>query len=120
MSRPSLDSERPIMAPSGISSKRTSVRMSTISNSPSFSSQNSESGYAEIKQMTNSLSRLENKRLAAQRVVLSEQKSDTMSKLALSAKVERALGRRLTNQDAIFKPKVIEVVNEKPDATVKA
>lgn len=101
-------------------SKRASVRYSTISTSPSFSSQNSESStFAEIKQLTNSLSRLENKNLAAQRVVLSKQKSDTMSKLALGAKVERALGLRMTNQDAVYKPKRMTVLSEKVEA-VKA
>lgn len=59
----------------------------------------------EIKNLTKGLDRLENKPLSRQRYQPTEQKSDTLSKLALGAKVERALGRRMTNQDAIYKPR---------------
>lgn len=60
---------------------------------------------AEIRQLTKGLDRLENKQLAQQRFVPSVQKTEDMSALALGAKVERALGRRMTDQDAVFKPK---------------
>jgi len=62
----------------------------------------------EIKQLSQGLERLENKPLAEQRFVPSEQKNDTMSKLSLGAKVDRALGRRMTNQDYVRKDSISE------------
>ncbi len=46
---------------------------------------------------------MENKALMSQRVVLSEEKLSNMSKLALGAKLERALDRRMTSQDAVMR-----------------
>ena len=46
---------------------------------------------------------MENKALSSQRVTLSEEKTDAMSKLALGAKLERALDRRMTAQDAVMR-----------------
>lgn len=46
---------------------------------------------------------MENKALAQQRVVLSEEKWANMSKLALGAKLDRALNRRMTGQDAVMR-----------------
>jgi len=62
----------------------------------------------EIKQLSQGLERLENKPLAGQRFVPSEQKKDDMSKVSLGAKVERALGRRMTNQDYVRKAPLSE------------
>jgi len=39
--------------------------------------------------------------------MLNQEKTDDMSKLALGAKLERALGRRMSGQDAVFRPKVM-------------
>lgn len=66
---------------------------------------------AEIKELTDGLNRLENKPLQQQRYVPSAEKTDDMSKLSLGAKVERALGRRMTGQDAVMKQKPL---SEKP------
>lgn len=88
------------------------MRFSTYSASPSFNSistASTETGMTEIKQLSRGLERLENKPLAEQRFVPSEQKKDTMSKVSLGAKVERALSRRMTNQDYVRK----EPMNEK-------
>ncbi|OAP63267.1 hypothetical protein AYL99_02494 [Fonsecaea erecta] len=125
MSRRSLESQRPIMAPS-LTSKRTSKRYSTYSASPSFATTTStysnshtlvsgsgaanitvspETGMAEIRHLTQSLDRLENKRLSQQRFVPSQKKTDDLSKLSLGAKVERALGRRMSDQDAVLRVK---------------
>ncbi|EXJ57023.1 hypothetical protein A1O7_07367 [Cladophialophora yegresii CBS 114405] len=127
MSRRSLESQRPIIAPS-ITSKRTSKRYSTYSASPSFATTNSncsnsqtlvsgsaaapatisvspEVGMAEIRHVTQGLDRLENKHLQQQRFVPSLKKTDELSKLSLGAKVERALGRRMSNQDAVLRVK---------------
>jgi hypothetical protein len=60
---------------------------------------------AEIKHVTQGLDRLENKHLQQQRFVPSLKKTDELSKLSLGAKVERALGRRMSNQDAVLRPK---------------
>jgi len=107
------------MAPS-VTSKRTSKRYSTYSTSPSFATTNTnfsnsqtlasatvspETGMAEISQLTQGLDRLENKHLSQQRFVPSQKKTDDLSKLSLGAKVERALGRRMTDQDAVLRVK---------------
>ncbi|KAH8685188.1 hypothetical protein BGZ61DRAFT_495435 [Ilyonectria robusta] len=107
----SLDSSRPIMAPS----TRTSVRFSTYSMAPSFTPtvQTSDSAHAEIRDIATGLERMENKALTSQRVALTEEKTDTMSKLALGAKLERALDRRMSGQDAVMRPRGKSFINEK-------
>lgn len=45
------------------------------------------------------MTRLEDPRLVPQRFVPTELKSEMMGKLALGAKLERALGRRMESQD---------------------
>lgn len=97
---------------------RTSVRFSTYSMAPSFTPtvQTSDSAHAEIRDIASGLDRMENKALTSQRVILSEEKTDTMSKLALGAKLERALDRRMSGQDAEMRPRrksLNEKLNEK-------
>jgi len=48
---------------------------------------------------------MENKALSKQRVILSEEKTANLSKLALGAKLDRALDRRMTGQDAVMRPR---------------
>ena len=48
---------------------------------------------------------MQDERLDKQRYVMSGNKSDEVSKLALGAKVERALARRMVGQDASFSVK---------------
>ena len=86
---------------------RTSVRYSTYSVAPSFATtvRTTDSAHAEIRDIESGLTRLENKALSQQRVVLSEEKSANMSKLALGAKLERALDRRMRGQDAEMRPR---------------
>jgi hypothetical protein len=83
--------------------------MSTYSASPSFissaSTATADTGRAEISLITQGLERLENKDLAQQRFIPSPQKSEDLSKLALGAKLERALGRRMGDQDAVMRQK---------------
>ncbi|KAK1756952.1 hypothetical protein QBC47DRAFT_173625 [Echria macrotheca] len=110
----SLDSSRPIMAPS----TRTSVRYSTFSMTPSVAPTvaTSDSVTAEIQDIEKGLDRMENKALAQQRVTLTEEKVANMSKLALGAKLDRALGRRMSGQDAVMrkrKPSIIVSEKEK-------
>ena len=65
----------------------------------------------EIKEWTQGFDRLESKRLQQQRYDPTPEKSDNLSKLALGAKVERALERRMTDQDAAMRPRIL---SEKP------
>ncbi|EAU31171.1 conserved hypothetical protein [Aspergillus terreus NIH2624] len=100
---------------SWLPSARTSKRFSTVSGSPSVASSlgNLPSGdprIAEFHNLRDGLERLENKPLQKQRFVPTPEKSDNLSKLALGAKVERALGRRMTGQDAVMRKPVL---NEK-------
>jgi len=60
----------------------------------------------DIKSWNAGFDRLEDKRLVQQRYALSSEKTDDMSKLALGAKLDRALARRMSGQDAVFRPKV--------------
>lgn len=60
----------------------------------------------DIKSWNAGFDRLEDKRLVQQRYALNDQKTDDMSKLALGAKLDRALARRMSGQDAVFRPKV--------------
>ncbi|KAI1336348.1 hypothetical protein F5Y15DRAFT_204138 [Xylariaceae sp. FL0016] len=102
----SLDSSRPIMAPSLVS-PRASMRYSTYSTAPSFTPtvQTTDSAHAEIRDIETGLARMENKALSKQRVILSEDKAANMNKLALGAKLDRALDRRMTSQDAVMRPR---------------
>jgi hypothetical protein len=65
-----------------------------------------DTGLDEIKQFGDGLRRLENKRLEQQRFVPTPEKTENLSKLALGAKVERALRRRMTSQDAVMRKSV--------------
>lgn len=65
----------------------------------------------DIHHLGDGLERLENKPLQQQRFVPTTEKTDNMNKLALGAKVERALGRRMTGQDAVMRKPV--ALNEK-------
>ncbi|KAF8853656.1 hypothetical protein BDZ45DRAFT_69291 [Acephala macrosclerotiorum] len=103
----SLESSRPIMAPS-LASKRASTRFSTYSAAPSVANTvqttlSSASAQQEIKDIEEGLDKLENKKLGQQRFVPTQEKSEHLSKLALGAKLERALGRRMGGQDAVMR-----------------
>ncbi|KAF2709650.1 hypothetical protein K504DRAFT_279105 [Pleomassaria siparia CBS 279.74] len=113
----SLESSRPILASS--TGNRASTRMSTYSATPTLtpsiapshlsaaSSTMGDPKAQEIKSWNAGFERLEDKRLTSQRYMLSNEKTDNMSKLALGAKLDRALGRRMSGQDAVFRPKVM-------------
>jgi len=120
----SLESSRPILANS--SNYRASTRLSTYSATPTLtpsiapshlSTASSTAGdprAADIKSWNAGFERLEDKRLQQQRYIVSTEKNENMSKLALGAKLERALGRRMTGQDAVFvlKHRKIESTDE--------
>ncbi|OAX80615.1 hypothetical protein ACJ72_05046 [Emergomyces africanus] len=109
------------------SSQRNSQRFSTISGSGSLaysdhtisSSMTGDSRLAEIKELGAGLERLENKPLTQQRFVPTPEKTDDLNKLALGAKVERALGRRMSSQDAVMRKRT-PIDDEKQALKVQA
>jgi hypothetical protein len=96
---------------------RASQRMSTYSAAPTLtpsvapshlseaSSTAGDPKAQEIKTWNDGFERLEDKRLAKQRYALDAEKTDNMSKIALGAKLDRALSRRMSGQDAVFRSK---------------
>lgn len=96
----SVESSRPIMAPSA----RASVRYSTYS-AAAPSVETTDSATNEIRDIATGLDRMENKALSSQRVVLTEEKTDNLHKLALGAKLDRALKHRMSGQDAVMRPR---------------
>lgn len=87
---------------------RTSVRFSTYSMAaPSLTptAHTSDSVQAEIRDIAMGLDRMENKALSSQRVILSDEKTDRLNQLAFGAKLERALERRMSSQDAVMRPR---------------
>lgn len=82
-----------------------------------MTSLSSASAQQEIKDIEEGLEKLENKKLATQRYVPTQEKSENLSKLALGAKLERALGRRMGGQDAVMRKRAVnkplDMENEK-------
>lgn len=106
------------------STPRASVRFSQYSmQAPSMATvQSDDSRHAEIQNIETGLVRMENKALSQQRVVLSEEKTANMSKLALGAKLERALDRRMSSQDAVMRPRKNtgqKSISEKPGTEIQ-
>ncbi|EEY22960.1 conserved hypothetical protein [Verticillium alfalfae VaMs.102] len=97
----SLESARPIMAPSV---SRTAWHPPSLT---------TDSAHAELRDIESGLDRMENKALTSQRVELSEEKSANLSKLALGAKLERALDRRMSSQDAVMRRPPAAKLSEK-------
>jgi hypothetical protein len=118
----SLESSRPILA--NTTGKRASTRMSTYSATPTLTPSIAPSHLSEasstagdpksqdIKSWNAGFNRLEDKRLVQQRYALTSEKTDDMSKLALGAKLDRALGRRMSGQDAVFRPRALSEKKE--------
>ncbi|KAM3070573.1 hypothetical protein ACMFMF_008026 [Clarireedia jacksonii] len=96
----SLESSRPIMAPS-VSSKGNN-RFSTYT---AVSIETTESAREEFSAIENGIDKLHVPKLESQRHDLSPEKRDNLGKLALGAKLERALGRRMGGQDAVMRKK---------------
>ena len=67
---------------------------------PSVASSAMDARSADIKELVAGLDRITDRRLEKQRFVPSGQKTDEISLNALGAKGERALGRRISEQDA--------------------
>lgn len=105
------------MAPSVISSNRESARYSTYSTTSMATSHSPLTGQQspadssvhehehEITHIQTTLSKLSDKKLASQRYMPSQEKTESLSKLALGAKLDRALARRMGSQDAVMRVK---------------
>ncbi|KAF2155841.1 hypothetical protein K461DRAFT_274878 [Myriangium duriaei CBS 260.36] len=74
----------------------------SVARSPSAASSAVDARSAELKEWAATFERMVDKRLEGQRFIPSGQKTDEISTNALGAKVERALGRRMSGQDAVF------------------
>ncbi|KAK5111101.1 hypothetical protein LTR62_005300 [Meristemomyces frigidus] len=74
----------------------------TMAASTSTLSSSSDPKTQDLKSWSGTLERMQDERLDKQRYVMSGNKSEEVSKIALGAKVERALARRMTGQDATF------------------
>jgi hypothetical protein len=74
----------------------------------------------DIRTLTSGLARLDQPKLQNQRYIVSDEKKDQISKLALGAKLERALGRRMVGQDASFSPKKGKVIRGLSEKEVAA
>lgn len=101
-----------------LASKRESTRFSTYSAAPSVANTvqttlSSASAQQEIKDIEDGLEKLDNKKLGQQRFVPTQEKTEVLSKLALGAKLERALGRRMGGQDAVMRERKPKGENEK-------
>lgn len=108
-------------------STRASVRYSVYSNHTVTSSNTTDSAVAEIQNIGETIDRLNDnaKRLSEQRVELNEEKRVNLQKLALGAKLERALDRRMSSQDAVMRPRMRskstpKVLSEKENEKVAA
>jgi hypothetical protein len=80
-------------------------RYSTYSHSGSVKTQTSTISTA-FNDIENGLRRLDDARLSKQRFEATEEKADMFAKLALGAKLERALRWRMSGQDAEYKGKL--------------
>jgi hypothetical protein len=102
--------------------KKSSSSSSSNNNTTMYSQQTSNGSSstlaqdpktADIKSWSAGFERMQDARLEKQRYVMSGNKSEEVSKLALGAKLERALGRRMTGQDATFSQRKKSINGEK-------
>lgn len=75
---------------------------------------------ADLKAFAKVYDRMSDARADKQRFVMSSNKTEEVSKIALGAKVERALSRRMVGQDAVFTPKSSKPLDEKRALEVEA
>lgn len=85
-----------------------SARYSMYSTHTVQSNNTSDSAVLEFQNIGETIDRLNDnaKRLSEQRVELNEEKRVNLQKLALGAKLDRALGRRMSSQDAVMRPRL--------------
>jgi hypothetical protein len=95
-----------------------SASMAAASSSMSLSS--SDPKTADIRSFAETLDRMNDVRADKQRFVMSSNKTEEVSKIALGAKLDRALARRMSGQDAVFRPKTKSPLDEKMALEVQA
>lgn len=117
----SHDSSRPLIVSGSISHKptfrsRSDSDSNNLTRTPSNGS-SIDSAHREISEIEAVIEKLQNKQLSTQRFFPTEEKKEYLNKLALSAKVERALRRRMIGQDAEMRIHLAEeeVTDEKED-----
>lgn len=117
-------SEQTFLMPETIPEKGRPIYGSRGDNDSSLTLSSTDSKTADIKTFANCLDRMSDERLAdKQRYRMSSNKSEDMGKIALGARVERALSRRMVGQDAILKPKktvTMPLLDEKRGMEVEA
>ncbi|KAI6246403.1 hypothetical protein HI914_05336 [Erysiphe necator] len=119
----SLESSRPLIT-SNAYSQRNSAHITCYNDSvglaltPSLNSL--DSAYQEFYEIEASMQKLENKKLTTQRFIPTQEKIEFLSKLAFSAKLERALERRLIGQDAVMRDRSLQVQKEQSEKIVSA
>lgn len=77
----------------------------TMNNNSSLSLSTTDPKIADIRSFATVLDRMNDERVDRQRFVMSSNKTEEVSKIALGAKVDRALSRRMVGQDAVFRKK---------------
>ena len=110
-------------------SNRASTRLSTYSMTPTLApsiapshlstasetpSEKASPLAQDMRDLHSGLARLEQPRLVTQRYAMTESQKEDMGKIALGAKIDRALGRRMVSQDASFTRAGPSKVQEKP------
>ncbi|KAI5370792.1 hypothetical protein Slin15195_G016640 [Septoria linicola] len=99
-------SEQTFLMPETIPEKGRLIYGSRSDTASSLTLSSNDPKAADIKTFANCLDRMSDERLAdKQRYRMSSNKSEDMGKIALGARVERALSRRMVGQDAVLKPK---------------
>ncbi|KAF4554231.1 Hypothetical protein D9617_5g071080 [Elsinoe fawcettii] len=93
------------------SARNTMIKIEDkVGRSPSTASSN-DARSADLKSWAATFERMSDQRLEKQRFIPSDKKDEEISTNALGAKLERALGRRMSGQDAVFKRREM---SEKP------
>ncbi|CZT16801.1 uncharacterized protein RCC_02635 [Ramularia collo-cygni] len=90
----------------------------TAMNNSSLSLPANDPKTADLRSFATVLDRMNDERVDRQRFVMSSNKIEEVSKIALGAKVDRALSRRMVGQDAVFRPK--KALTEKRSLAVEA
>lgn len=101
-------SEQAFLAPHTIHEKSTgavygAANVGAMNSSLSLSTTDPKT--ADLRSFATVLDRMNDERVDRQRFVMSSNKTEEVSKIALGAKVDRALSRRMVGQDAVFRPK---------------
>ncbi|CAK4033828.1 Hypothetical predicted protein [Lecanosticta acicola] len=112
--------EQNALAPETIPENSRSVYGSAAAAGSTTTLSSTDPKTADIKAFAKVYDRMNDVRADKQRFVMSRNKTEEVSKIALGAKVERALSRRMVGQDAVFTPKSSKPLDEKRALEVEA